>query len=144
MTMGPSLRTGCHNYVDMVGDLLLGLLRSSRQRDWALHMSTIPWCFGYNKVNYARYLPVYYADMSNMATQYPDIYNNFLDGRFSVQLGSDNPFGKIPVDQTTEETVNKGTKTSGGVRKHSLIPMQFRVSVLLLSTVQPIYTNFII
>ena len=81
----------------MVGDLLLGLLRSSREGDWALHMSTIPWCFGYDKVNYARYLPVYYAGMSNMPTQYPDIYNNFLDGRFSVQFGSDNPFGKIPV-----------------------------------------------
>ena len=112
------------SYVDMVGDLLLGLLRSSREGDWALHMSTIyamiPWCFAYDKVNYARYLPVYYADMSNISTQYPDIYNNFLDGRFSVQLGSDNPFGKIPVDQTTEETVNKDTKTSGGVRKYSL------------------------
>ena len=71
-------------------------------------------------VNYARYLPVYYADLSNISTQYPDIYNNFLDGRFSVQLGSDNPFGKIPVDQTTEQTVNKDTKTSGDVRKYSL------------------------
>jgi hypothetical protein len=114
------------SYVDMVGDLLLGLLRSSREGDWALHMSTIhamiPWCFAYDKVNYARYLPVYYADMSNMSTQYPDIYNNFLDGRFSVQLGSNNPFVKISVDQTTEETVNKDTKTSGGVRKYSLNP----------------------
>jgi hypothetical protein len=46
------------SYVDMVGDLLLGLLRSSREGDWALHMSTIhamiPWCFAYDKVNYAR------------------------------------------------------------------------------------------
>ena len=27
-------------------------------------------------------------------------------GGFAVQLGEDNPFGKIPVDQAREETVN--------------------------------------
>ena len=58
--------------------------------------------------------------MSNILTQYPYIYNNFLDGRFSLQLGSDNPFGKINVDQTTKETVNQDAKTSGGVRKNSV------------------------
>ena len=30
-------------------------------------------------------------------------------GGFAVQLGEDNPFGKIPVDQACEETVNKDT-----------------------------------
>ena len=38
---------------------------------------------------------------------------------FSVQLAADNPFGCIPVDQTTEVTMNKDTQTVGGTTKFS-------------------------
>ena len=44
------------------------------------------------------------------------------NGGFSVQIGLDNPFGKIPVDQAIEETVNKDTQTSGGTKGFSLKP----------------------
>ena len=37
-----------------------------------------------------------------------------MNGGFSVQLGSENPFGKLSADQVIEETVNKDTQTSGG------------------------------
>ena len=51
--------------VDMVEDVLLGLLRSSREGNWDLHLHAIrsmtPWRFSYDKLNYARFLPVYYA-----------------------------------------------------------------------------------
>lgn len=43
-----------------------------------------------------------------------------MEGRFSVQLGSANPFGHIPVDQAIEETVNKDTQTAGGTKGFSL------------------------
>ena len=36
-----------------------------------------------------------------------------MEGGFSVQLGSNNPTGRIPVDQTIEEIVNKDTQTPG-------------------------------
>ncbi len=39
---------------------------------------------------------------------------------FSVQLQSENPFGCIPVDQTTERTVNKDTKAPGDTTGYSL------------------------
>ena len=46
------------SYLDMV-EILLGLLRVSREGDWKLHLSCIrkmvPWCFAYNNLNYARY-----------------------------------------------------------------------------------------
>lgn len=45
-----------------------------------------------------------------------------MQGGFSVQLGTRNPFGRIPVDQTTEETVNKVTQTSSGTKGFSLKP----------------------
>ena len=37
-----------------------------------------------------------------------------------MQVGKINPFGRIPVDQTIEETVDKDTKTAGGIKGFSL------------------------
>ncbi len=120
---GP-LSTFWMSYIDMVGSILLALIRSSREGNWELHLSAIqsmiPWCFAYDKVNYARYLPVYYASMTSLPVDHPQVYQHFMNGGFSVQLRSANPFGKVPVDQTTEEMVNKNTKVSGGIKRFSL------------------------
>ena len=57
------------SYIEVVGNVLLGLIRASREGNWQLHLyairQMIPWCFAYDKVNYARYLPVYYAQMKS-------------------------------------------------------------------------------
>jgi hypothetical protein len=110
-------------YIDMV-ELLIGLIRSNREGNWFLYMACIqqmiPWCFALDKINYARYLSVNYADMSNLADTHPEIITHFKEGGFCVQLGCQNPFSRIPVDQTLEETVNKDTQTSGGTKGFSL------------------------
>ncbi|KAK3730477.1 hypothetical protein QZH41_014705 [Actinostola sp. cb2023] len=120
---GP-LSTFWMSYIDIVGDILLGLIRASREGNWQLHLhairNMIPWCFAYDKINYARYLPVYYAQMMNLPSDHPEVYSNFMAGTFSVQLAGESPFGRIPVDQTTEVTVNKDTKSIGGITKYSL------------------------
>ncbi|KAK3747382.1 hypothetical protein QZH41_002637 [Actinostola sp. cb2023] len=94
------------------------------ESNWQLHLhairNMIPWCFAYDKINYARYLPVYYAQMMNLPSDHPEVYSNFMAGTFSVQLAGESPFGRIPVDQTTEVTVNKDTKSIGGITKYSL------------------------
>lgn len=50
------------SYLDVV-DIFQGHLRASREGDWKLHLASIramiPWCFAYDRLNYARYLPVY-------------------------------------------------------------------------------------
>ncbi|KAL8594843.1 hypothetical protein ACOMHN_016084 [Nucella lapillus] len=71
-------------YVDIIQDILLGLLRAPPSQ--------------------------------------PEIYKAFKDGNFSVQFTESNPFGRIPVDQTTEVTVNRDTQTVGGTTKFSLKP----------------------
>ena len=113
------------SYIDMV-TVLLGLLRASREGNWDLHVACIrymlPWCFAYDKINYARYLSVYYAEMSRLYETHPDVYVGFKQGWFAVQIGESNTFGRIPVDQTTEETINKDTKTPGGTCYFSLNP----------------------
>ena len=82
----------------------------------------IHWCFALDKINYARYLPVYYAQMSRLQETSPVLHDHFLNGGFSVQLRNEHPFASIAVDQTTEETVNKDTQTAGGIRGFSLKP----------------------
>ena len=59
----------------------------------------IPWCFSYDRLNYARYLPYYYAQMFQQPTPHPDMHAEFMQGGFSAQFGSTNPFGRIHVDQ---------------------------------------------
>jgi hypothetical protein len=60
--------------------------------------------------------------MTQLETTSPELYEHFVNGGFSVQLRQANPFGRIPVNQTVEETVNKDTHTSGGTVCFSLNP----------------------
>lgn len=111
------------SYVDMV-EVLLGLVRASREGNWQLHLlmikEMIPWSFAYDRHNYARYLPVYYRDMARLEIDHPQDYNQFISGGFSVQLGPKNPFGRVPVDQAIKETTNRDTQAQGGTKGFSL------------------------
>ena len=60
--------------------------------------------------------------MSQLPKTHSDVHAEFMQGGVSVQLGSNNPFGRIPIDQTIEETVNKDTYTPGGTKGFSLKP----------------------
>ena len=51
--------------------------------------------------------------MTNLPDKNPEVYSAFKTGQFSVQLSSSNPFGQLPVNQTTEVMVNKDTQTPG-------------------------------
>ena len=131
------------SYIDMV-ETLLHLIRSSSEGNWLLHLyairSVLPWCFAYDRINYSRYLSVYYAEMTRLSIDYPEVYVQLESGGFSVQLGRQNPFGRTPVDQmqTIEETVNKDTQTPEGTKGFSLKPAAlsryYLISSHLLST----------
>ncbi len=62
----------------------------------------------------------HYAQMSRLEIDHPAVHAHFAEGGFSVQSSGNNPFRKIPVDQTIEETVNKDTQTAGGTKGFSL------------------------
>ena len=98
------LRTGLEN-------VLLHLLRASREGNGNLHLNAIrgmiPWCFAYDKVNYTRYLSAYYVQMTNVPEVYLCVYEAFNSGQFSVQIYSNNQFGRVPVHQTVETTVHE-------------------------------------
>ena len=113
------------SYLDLI-DILLAMMRVSREGDWDLHLSSIrnliQWCFAYNNLNYASNLPSYLLEMSHLEDEHPDILTYLKSSRFAVQLGEDNLFGKIPVNQACEESVNKDTQTPVGTKGFSLMP----------------------
>ena len=102
-------------------EILLGLIRASREGHWKLHLASvramIPRCVAYDRLNYARFLPCYCTHISQLLTPHPDVHAEFMQGGFSVQLSSNNPFGRIPVDHTIEETVNKMNIMGQGISK---------------------------
>ena len=100
------------SYLDIV-EILLNLLRASREGDWELHLTAIrkmiPWCFAHDNLNYVRYLYAYVSEMSHLEEEHPEAFKYLKSEGLSVQIGEGNPFEKIPVDQACEETVNKDT-----------------------------------
>ncbi len=61
--------------------------------------------------------------MTNIAPDHPDVHEMFRHGQgFSVQLGLNNSIVTIPVDQTTEETINYDTQTPGEIKCFGLKP----------------------
>ena len=74
------------SYVDMVEGIVLGLLRTSLEGDWDLHLHSIrmmiSWCFAYDKMNYSRYLTPYFAQMTNLGDKNPEVQKAFKEGTF--------------------------------------------------------------
>ena len=105
-------------FIDMVG-LLLCFLRSTRTGNWLMHLACLqemlPWMVAYDRTNYSRYLPVYILQMKCLPETHPDAYEEFLAGNFAVQRKEGNAFSRIAHDQTIEVTINRDTKTSGGL-----------------------------
>ena len=91
--------------------LLLCFIRSIKEGDWNLHLACIldmlPWMFASDPTNYSRYLSVYWCDMMSLEDSHPSAHEAFKAGDFVVQRSS-SAFCQVAVDQTTEQTINKG------------------------------------
>ena len=100
------------------------LEKSDRICDWELHVSSIrniiPWWSAYGNINYARYVSSYLSEMSHLKEEHQYVHTYLKCGGITLQIGDDNPFGKIPLNQACEETVNKNTQTPGGAKAFSL------------------------
>jgi len=111
-------------YVSMVTSLLQ-FLKAERTGNWKLHLSSVaamlPHFFAMNRQNYARYLPVYLADMQQLELTHPDVYNEFAAGNHTISH-SGQPFLKVSTDMALEQSINADSKSSGGVIGISQIP----------------------
>ena len=53
------------------------------------------------------------GDMLSLESEFPEIYEQCLEGNFAAQL-SDGVFNRVETDKVTEMTLNKDTKTPDG------------------------------
>ena len=94
---------------ELCADLVLGL-------DFQSHHESVTF-------NYVpRYLTVYFAQRQTWQKITWKCIEPLHPTVFSVQLSSSSPFGRTPVDQATEVTLNKDTQTAGGTSGFSLKP----------------------
>lgn len=67
-------------------------------------------------------MPVYLVMMDNLHETHPDAHELLLNGDLFTIQRSSNSFGRIPVDQTVESTINRDVKSKGGIIGQSLNP----------------------
>ncbi|KAK3719580.1 hypothetical protein QZH41_006794 [Actinostola sp. cb2023] len=64
--------------------------------------------------NYARWMPVYLADMNQLERKYPLVYKEFVGGNHSISR-SGQPFSQVSTDMALEQSVNADSKRMGGI-----------------------------
>ena len=108
--------SGHHNYIEMVS-LLIRFIRASRIADWKLHLQCVfrmaPWRFAYERQNYARFMS-YWVQMVQLAATHPAAHAFLQEGGFPLQR-SENAFAQLALDQAIEQSINRATKTTGGI-----------------------------
>ena len=101
------------------GDLLLHLLRAEHDANFDLHLNTIceviPWMHAAGRHTYAKFLPMYIANMRALAQKHPDSYQHMQSGGFVVRRTDNHRFNYVATDQTLEQTANRDGKSKGVV-----------------------------
>ena len=83
-------------------DTLLKLLRADRDADFEMHLTTvlevIPYFFMAGRSNYARYIPVYVAEMRHLEVSAPQMFQHMSECGFVVKH-TERTFNCNPMDQ---------------------------------------------
>ena len=86
--------------------------------DWSLHLSgvrqAIPLTFAFDRINYKRWLPIYYEDCLQLEERYPLLHKAFMQGDF-VAKHSNRSGSCVPMDQALEKAYNKPAKDHSGI-----------------------------
>ena len=95
---------------------VLLFVRSIREGDFHLYIAAlkklVPWCFALDHINYARWLPVHLKDMISLEKCHPDVFKEFMNGKFVVKK-SQRAFSALAIDQAHEQQ-NALVKGDGG------------------------------
>ena len=101
MESGEPLQRFWMSFLEMV-ELLLNTMYAFRAGDWLLLIECIklilPYTCGYDHVNYARYLTAMLEDILRLLEDFPDVYEEFLNGNFVAQLTSGSKFSRVEMD----------------------------------------------
>ena len=104
------------SYMSMF-EILLDFIRAEREGNWNLHLEAfaamLPWLTIYDHTNYAKWGPVYLAEMKNLENNAPEVYAEFMNGNFVVKR-SKRRFNQVPANQAAE-WINKTCKMQNGI-----------------------------
>jgi len=104
-------------FIEMVR-LAHDLVRADREGDWHLHLQSVeavlPYFVVFDSINYLRWCSLYLEDMKKLPENAPVVHDNFMAGRFVVKRSSI-PFSAVAADMCLEQTINRSSKTSGGI-----------------------------
>ena len=79
--------------------------------------------------NYLRFGSVYWAEMCQLPSSHPWVHEQIQRrGSWTVQR-TEVPFSSTSADQTIEQTINRDSKTAGGVKGVTLRPGQLEFNV---------------
>ena len=104
-------------YIAMVM-ILLQFIKAERTGNWNLHLSStaamIPHFFAMDRTNYARWMPIYLADMHKLEERHPQVFQEFSFGNHSMSR-SQQPFAQVWTDMALEQSIKLDSKSKGGI-----------------------------
>lgn len=105
------------NVIYMIS-LVKDIVRADRERAWLLHVPTFrkiePIFAALDRTNYLRWGSMYFEDMLKLDTTAPEVYGQFLKGKFSVRRSA-RCFSAVGADLCLEQSINKSKKSTNGV-----------------------------
>lgn len=112
------------SYRWMIMEMML-CTRAVRTGDWELHLKSLQlftkYFFAHDRINYARMIPLYLAEMQALQQSDPEIYREFLEGNWVVNKNPHVPFCALGADHALEH-INRSMKVSGGLVGITLNP----------------------
>ena len=102
---------------------MMRFIRAVRTCEWILRLQALQvftkYFFAHDRLNYARMIPLYLAEMNSLPTTDPDIYGEFLSGDWAINKTSTVPFCALDADHGLEH-INRSMKVSGGLVRITL------------------------
>ncbi|KAK3753092.1 hypothetical protein QZH41_010830, partial [Actinostola sp. cb2023] len=106
-----------HHYMQMVLEMLM-FIRAVRTGDWVLHLKALElftkYFFAHDRLNYARMIPLYLAEMKALPNTDPEIYAEFQNGNWVVNKNPRVAFCALGADHSLEH-INRSMKVTGGL-----------------------------
>ena len=103
--------------MDMV-QILHDFIRVERDGNWLAHLPSVarmaPYFLAMGRCNYARWQPVYLADMHQLPQKHPAVFEQFMNGEQTVTRSSQ-PFSQVWSDMTLKQSIHIDSRKKGGI-----------------------------
>ena len=97
---------------------VIQFIKAERTVDWDLHLTSVaamlPHLLAMDRQNYARWLPIYLADMNSLAAAHSRVYEELMSGGHAVSRSS-HPFVQVWTDMALGQSINADSKGEGGI-----------------------------